>query len=78
VCVPQVFTRRHKDEQLVAWFWPDGPMWVQPGGGPPVEVTSDRFATSVELGWEQLDVPAGVTVLTVETPTGPERFELIR
>jgi hypothetical protein len=73
-----VFTRQHNDEQLVAWFWPDSPMWLQPGGGVPVEVTSEQFAVWVELGWHQLEVSAGVTVLTVETPTGPEQFELIR
>lgn len=78
VCVPEVFVRRHRDEVLVAWFWPDGPMWLQPGFGVPVEVTSGEFATTVELGWSRLSVKPGTTELWVETPTGPAHFELIR
>jgi hypothetical protein len=77
-CVPQVFARRHRDELLLAWFWPDGPMWLQPGGGVPVEVTSDQFAATVELGWMRIDVAPGTTGIRVETPTGPAHFELIR
>ena len=77
-CTPQVFVRRHRDELLLAWFWPDGPMWVQPGGGVPVEVTSDRFAVTVELGWSQLDVAPGTAGVWVTTPTGPTYFELVR
>lgn len=76
-CVPQVFTRRHNDELLVAWFWPDGPMWLQPGFGVPVEVTSGEFATTVELGWTQLAVDPGVTSIEVMTPTGLATFDLI-
>jgi hypothetical protein len=77
-CTPQVFVRQHNDEMLVAWFWPDGPMWVQPGGGVPVEVTSDQFAASVELGWSQLDVAPGAAGVWVTTSTGPTYFELVR
>jgi hypothetical protein len=73
-----VFARRHRDELLLAWFWPDGPMWLQAAGGPPVEVTSGEFATTVELGWTQLSVNPGTTEVWVETPTGPVRFELVR
>jgi hypothetical protein len=78
VCVPEVFVRRHRDEVLMAWFWPGGPMWLQAGFGPPVEVTSDEFATYVELGWDRLSVKPGTTGLWVETPTGPAHFELVR
>jgi hypothetical protein len=78
VCVPQVFVRRHRDEVLAAWFWPGGSMWLQPGFGVPVEVTSSEFATSVELDWARLSVNPGATGLRVETPTGPAHFELIR
>ena len=78
-CVPQVFVRRHRDEVLVAWFWPDGPMWLQPGGGVPVQVTSGEFATSVELGWAQLIVKPGTTGVRVVSPTGDlANFELVR
>jgi len=78
VCVPEVFIRRHRDELLLAWFWPGGDMWVQPGFGVPVQVTSGEFATSVELGWERLDVAPGTAGVWAETPTGPAYFELVR
>jgi hypothetical protein len=78
VCVPQVFAHRHRDELLLAWFWPGGPMWVQPGGGVPVQVTSDEFATRVELEWSRLAVAAGTTGVWAQTPTGRMWFELIR
>ena len=76
VCVPQVFARRHRDELLLAWFWPGGPMWLQPGGGVPVQVTSGQFALSVELGWSQLAVSPGAVGVWATTPTGPAYFEL--
>ena len=77
-CTPQVFVYQHLDEVLLAWFWPDGAMWVQPGGGVPVEVTSDQFAATVELDWSQLDVAPGTTGIWAETPAGPTYFELVR
>lgn len=77
-CAPQVFTRVHNDALLVAWFWPDGPMWLQPDGGVPVEVTSDRFALEVELGWRRLEVAPGATGVWAITPTGNAYFELVR
>ena len=77
--MPQVFARQHKDELLLAWFWPDGPMWLQPGGGVPCEVTSDRFAREVELEWMQLIVQPGTSTIRAVTPTGDlATFELIR
>lgn len=77
-CVPQVFVRRHRDELLLAWFWPGGPMWLQPGGGVPIEVTSGEFAVRVELTWARVTVPPGMTRIEAETPTGPAYFELVR
>jgi hypothetical protein len=78
MCNPQVFARQHGDELLLAWYWPDGPMWVQPGGGVPVEVTSDQFAAYVELGWSKVDVPPGAVGVWMSTPTGMTHFELVR
>lgn len=78
VCVPQVFSRVHKNELLLAWFWPGGEMWLQPGGGLPIAVTSGRFALEVELGWTRVDVEPGAVGVWAITPTGPAYFELIR
>jgi hypothetical protein len=77
--VPQVFVRRHNNELLVAWFWPDGPMWLQPGFGVPVEVTSGEFSIYVQLGWNRLNVPPGTTEVRAVDPAGRlATFELIR
>ena len=76
--MPRVFTREHRGELMVAWFWPGGQMWLQPRGGVPVEVTSEEFATSVELDWTPLDVAPGAAAVLFETPTGPAYFELVR
>ncbi|HEU5026632.1 MAG TPA: hypothetical protein VFV01_17075 [Spirillospora sp.] len=77
-CQPSVFMRWHNDDVLIAWYWPDGPMWLQAAGGPPVEVTSDQFGFAVELGWEPLDVAPGATGIWVTAADGPTYFELVR
>lgn len=77
-CEPQVFSRVHRDELLLVWFWPGGEMWLQPGGGVPVQVTSGEFAVTVELGWTPVEVESGAEGVWVTTPTGPAYFELIR